>query len=260
VKRPIVAVCIAFASACANRAPARPTGTPTPDASAIEAFTAATRPCAGLKTVTAALRLSGRAGGERMRGTLHAGLAAPAAIRFEAVAPFGQPFFILAGTDNRATLLLPRDRRILADAAVPDLLERLIGVRLTASDLRHVITGCLADSPQPADGRAWSRGWRAVTLPGEITAYLREVAGATVVAAADFGRWRVDYRDHQGGFPRGVRIRSVDGESVDLSAAIDQLQTNVAIERRAFAVDAPPDAETMTIDQLRSVAPLRGAS
>jgi hypothetical protein len=208
--------------------------------------------------MTAALRLSGRVAGERMRGTLHAGLATPASIRFEAIAPFGQPFFILAGSDNRATLLLPRDRRMLSDAAVPDLLERLIGVRLTASDLRHVITGCLSDSPQPADGRAWSRGWRAVTLAGDVTAYLKDAAGVTVVAAADFGPWRVDYRDHRGGFPRSVRIRSEDGERVDLSAAIDELQTNVAIDDRAFAVEAPAGVEAMTIDELRSVAPLRG--
>ena len=82
--------------------------------------------------MTGALHLSGRAGAEKIRGTLHAGLEAPAAVRFEAIAPFGQPFFILAGRDNRASLLLPRDNRLLTDASVPALLERLTGLSLGA--------------------------------------------------------------------------------------------------------------------------------
>ena len=65
------------------------------DPTAVEAFNTATRSCVGLKTVTAEIRLSGRAGTERIRGTLIAALAAPASVRFEAVAPFGAPFFIL---------------------------------------------------------------------------------------------------------------------------------------------------------------------
>ena len=64
-------------------------------------------------------------------------------MRFEAIAPFGQPFFILAGRDDRASLLLPRDNRILTDASVPALLERLTGLSLGASDLRLILTGCL---------------------------------------------------------------------------------------------------------------------
>ena len=71
-------------------------------------------------TLTAELRLSGRAGDEKLRGTLHAGFAAPASLRVEALAPFGQPFFILAGRDNRATLLLPREDRVLRDAPVAE--------------------------------------------------------------------------------------------------------------------------------------------
>jgi hypothetical protein len=216
-----------------------------------------------VRTLTAELRLSGRAGSERIRGTLQAGLAAPAAIRVEAVAPFGQPFFILGGRDNRATLLLPRDNRVLPDAAVPDVLERLTGLRLAANDVRLIVTGCLTEQLEPTDGRRWSDGWQAVSLPGSsapdkpITAYLRPVGGAAQLVAADYGGWRVDYANHVNGFPRSVRLRSAGGTAIDITATIAQLSTNVSIPDRAFAIEAPPNAAVLTIDDLRSVAPLR---
>ena len=77
-------VCAMVLSGCAARIPPRPSGPETPDPSAIEAFNQATKACAGLKTLTAELRLSGRAGAERLRGTLHIGLAAPGDVRVEA--------------------------------------------------------------------------------------------------------------------------------------------------------------------------------
>jgi hypothetical protein len=192
--------CAAVVAGCAARAPARPAGAALPDAGAIAAFKQATGHCVGLRTTTGVLRLSGRAGSERVRGTLLAGLARPASLRVEAVAPFGQPVFILAGRDNRATLVLPRDNRVLLDEAVPDVLDRLIGLALTASDLHLLLAGCLGERQEPADGRAWPGGWRAVTVPvssasgaaagppeGDATLvlYLKQLGAAPVVVAAD---------------------------------------------------------------------------
>ena len=94
--------------------PARPPPIPT----AVEAF-APLRPrrAAGFRSIEGELALSGRAGGERVRGRVLTGLEAGGAVRLEAPAPFGAPFFILAGRDERATLLLPRERRVLKDTA-----------------------------------------------------------------------------------------------------------------------------------------------
>ena len=252
----VIAACAAVLASCAARPPARPNGTATPDPTAVDAFVRATQHCAGLKTATAELRLSGRAGGDRLRGTLHAGLAAPGSLRIEAVAPFGQPFFILAGRDNRATLLLPRDNSILKDAAVPDVFARLTGLALSATDLRLILTGCLTEAAKPGNGRAFSRGWRAVDLADGIVAYLRNIDGVPGIVAADHGQWRVDYGMHRNGFPRQVRIRSVAGD-VDMTAAIGQLEVNTEIVPRAFEIEAPPGATPITLDHLRAVVPLR---
>ena len=257
-----VVMCAAGLAACAARVPPRPTGAATADPTAIDAFTAATAPCKGLRSMSGALRLSGRAGTEKLRGTLLSGLDAPASIRFEAVAPFGAPGFILAGRDNRATLFIPRENRVLRDAEVPALLERLTGLNLSASDLRLVITGCLTESATPADGKTFAGNWQSVTLAGQgtsgaITAYLRPVNGTRVIVAADYGSWRIDYTNHLNGYPRSVRIRSAESGTIDLTAVVDQLEINAGIDPSAFTVTVPANAANMSLDDLRSVAPLR---
>ena len=253
---------IAFAS-CAARTPPRPAGTPAADPNAAAAFHAATSACRGFRSIEGELALSGRAGGERVRGRILTGLEAGGAVRLEAPAPFGAPFFILAGRDEKATLVLPREKRVLKETAVSAVLERLTGLSLGADDLRLIVSGCLVETPAPADGRQWPGGWQAVSVRGagssesapvsERVAYLRTVDGRPVVVAADYGQWRVDYSRHMSGFPRLVRIRS---DAVDITARVEQLEVNTQINPRAWSVDVPSDADPMTLDELRSIAPL----
>lgn len=160
-------------SACAARLPPRPVGTPSVDTTAVDAFTRATLACRGFRTLTGELSLSGRASGERIRGRVIAGLEAGGSVRLEGVAPFGAPVFILAGRAERATLLLPREHRVLPETAVADVLERLTGLALGADDLRLMISGCLVDDAVPSGGQQWPGGWQAVTLAADRVAYLR---------------------------------------------------------------------------------------
>jgi hypothetical protein len=249
--------------------PPRPTGAATSDPTAAAAFEAATASCRGFRSIEGELALSGRAGGERVRGRVLTGLEAGGAVRLEAPAPFGAPFFILAGKDEQATLVLPRERRVLKDTAVSALLERLTGLALGADDLRLIVSGCLVDRATPADGRQFPGGWQAVTIGPERVAYLRTVQGRPTLVAADYGPWRVDYSQHAGGFPRVVRVRSAAAPAkadarasadrtgeIDITARVEQLEVNTQINPRAWSVDVPSDADPMTLDELRSIAPL----
>ena len=196
-----------------------------------------------------------------MRGRILTGLESGGAVRLEAVAPFGAPFFILAGRAERATLVLPREHRVLKDTAVRDVLERITGLALSADDLRLIVSGCLVDKPTPSDGRQWGGGWRAVTIGPERVAYLRVQNGQPVLTAADYGPWHVDYSAHAGGFPRVVRVRRSVAQSggdtaIDITARVEQLQVNTQINPRAWIVEIPSDADPMTLDELRSIAPL----
>jgi hypothetical protein len=249
-------------SGCASRLPPRPSGTAGPDPTAVDAFTAATASCRGFRSIEGELALSGRAGGERVRGRVLTGLEAGGAVRLEAPAPFGAPFFILAGRNERATLLLPREHRVMKDTPVSDVLARLTGLSLGADDLRLIVSGCLVEKPQPIEGRQWPGGWQAVTIGPERVAYLRNVQGRPILVAADYGPWHVDYSQHAGGFPRVVRVRSAaarasaDPEAVDITARVEQLEVNTQINPRAWDVEIPSDADPMTLDELRSIAPL----
>jgi hypothetical protein len=249
-------------SACAARMPPRPSGTPGPDPTAADAFITATASCRGFRSIEGELALSGRAGRERVRGRVITGLEAGGAVRLEAPAPFGAPFFILAGRNEMATLILPRERRVLADTPVSAVLERLTGLSLGADDLRLVLSGCLVEKPVPADGRQWPGGWQAVTIGPERVAYLRSVQGRPVLVAADFGPWHVDYSQHMSGFPRVVRVRSAFAQPadrsgvIDITARVEQLEVNTPINPLAWKVEVPSDADPMTLDELRSIAPL----
>lgn len=245
-----------FVSACAAKLPPRPAGTATPDPTAAEAFAAATSSCKGFRSIEGELALSGRAGEERVRGRVLAGLEPGGAVRLEAVAPFGAPFFILAGRNERATLVLPRERRVLADTGVREVLDRITGLALGADDLRLILSGCLVEQAAPTDGRQWGRDWKAVTIGPDRVAYLRAQHGAPVLTAADYGAWHVDYSGHLSGFPRIVRVRRAGDNAIDVTARIEQLQVNTQINPRAWSVDVPSNADPMTLDELRSIAPL----
>lgn len=249
-------------SACAAKLPPRPVGTPTPDPAAAEAFVTATAACTGFRSIEGELSLSGRAGGERVRGRILTGLESGGAVRLEAVAPFGAPFFVLAGRNERATLVLPRERRVLKDTGVAEVLERLTGLTLGADDLRLILSGCLVERAEPTEGRQWGTDWRAVTIGPERVAYLRMQNGQPVVTAADYGPWRIDYSAHSAGFPRAIRIRNATGPrspgegGIDITARVEQLEVNTQINPLAWVVDVPSDADPMTLDELRSIAPL----
>jgi len=83
-----------------------------------------------------------------------------------------------------------------------------------------------------------------------------------VLTAADYGAWHVDYAGHASGFPRVVRIRTAAGPGspgeggIDITARIEQLEVNTQINPLAWAVEIPSDADPMTLDELRSIAPL----
>jgi hypothetical protein len=238
-----------------------PTGPGSPAADAADALTQATAVCRGVRTLTAEVAASGKVSGQRFRVRLSAGVAAPASARLEAVAPFGPPIFILAASNDEATLLLPRDDRVLQRGRSADVLDAVAGVPLSAADLHEVLTGC-APSVARAEGRELGTDWRLVNDATAGAMYLhREGADrpwqlVSVVRRA----WRVDYRDPLNGLPRAIRVTSVAGDripdaSFDVTLALSQVETNVPLGDEAFRVDVPRTAKPITLDELRHARP-----
>jgi hypothetical protein len=226
--------------------------------------------CMGVRTFTAELALSGRAGRQKLRGRVVAGFARPASMRLEGVAPFGPPAFILASSGGTTVLLQPRDSRVLRGARAEDVLGALTGVTLGPSDLQAILAGCVVPAPQAIGGRLHANGWASIDLMGGATLYLQSVgrtspkpgeggsgSPAWQLRAARRAGWQIDYPLWSGSFPQSVRLQSDDPAlMVDLTAALSQVETNTDLDATAFTVNVPNDADPITLDELRANGPL----
>jgi hypothetical protein len=231
-------------------------GIPLPDFRTI--YMQVSAPCAGVRTLTAEMALSGRAGRQRLRGRVLAGFARPSSMRLEGVAPFGSPAFILVARAENATLLLPRDGRVLRGAKPEDILGALAGVTLGPADLQAILTGCVVPVPQPTDARRHANGWASIDLVGGATVFLQPAAGGMwTLRAARRAGWQIEYPAWSGGFPQTVRLQSDQPTlMVDLTVGLSQIETNKALEDAAFTVNVPRDAEPITLDELGQSGPL----
>ena len=221
--------------------------------------------CDQVTTVTAEIGLSGKAGTQRLRGTLHTGFAPPESLRLEAVAPFGGPFFLLAGTGGRATLLLPREDRVLRDASASAILEALAGLDQTPSDLRAWIVGCPAATATIAIPAATALTgqppiWRAAARLWIHRVPASQAVGRTGwrLVAVIAGPLTVEFSEHAGTQPGRVRIRraaTANAAALDVRLALRQVERGVDLADAAFAIDVPANAVPITIEELRGSGP-----
>jgi outer membrane lipoprotein-sorting protein len=251
----------ALASACSAPLMKLPSGAGTTASDIAWALAQATGTCRTIRTLTAEVAVSGSAGGHRLRGRLSVGVAAPASARLEAVAPFGPPVFIFVATGDEATLLLPRDARVLEHGRPDAVLDAVAGVPLGAGDLRATLTGCAAEIAQP-QGVQLGDHWRRVRDANEGELYLHRAGGAqpwqlvTGVRRSLARAWREEYRDHQRGLPRSIRMVSIDsegrgGDAFDLRLTLSQVETNVTLDADVFRVQIPGSAAPITLEELR---------
>jgi hypothetical protein len=213
--------------------------------------------CRGVRTLEAELSLRGRVGGQRLSGRVISGFERPASMRLEGVPPIGQAVFILAAQGGTSVLLLPRDSRVVRGQPAEAILEALIGVNLAPGDLQAILTGCVVPDPMATAGRMHANGWASIDLQGGARLFLRRAAQWEVRAARRNG-WQFEYTTGQSRFPESVRLLSeTQTIPVDLTATLSQLEANVALSPEAFRVPVPPDAASMTLDELRQAGPLR---
>lgn len=230
-------------------------GVPAPEFA--QRFEDATRGCRDIRTLTAEAGLSGRVAGRRLRGRLQLGIGDPDALRIEAVAPFGQPMFILAARDGEGTLLLPRDREVLRGAPASAIVEALAGIPLSPSELRAVVTGCVSPSPSATGGQQYpDRALTAITLADGSIAFVQTADGATRIVAARKSGLQIEYGEYQNGLPRRVHLRRTGEVEAIITLDLSQVETGVTLGPEAFTVDVPKDARPISLEQLRQAGPL----
>ena len=230
-----------------------PSGPGSPASDFAPAYTQSRAACEGVRTLQAELGLSGRAAGQRMRGRVLAGLV-PGALRLEGVAPFGAPVFILVADGSRGTLLLARDRRVVRDADPDEILNALVGIRLSPDDLRAVLAGCVRAAGEATRARAFGADWLAVDLNAGGSVYLRRVGNAWRIVAGRYGDLEVDYTSFAGNRPSRVVLRAKD---LNLALALNQVEVNGDLPRdRLVALTIPDGVTTLSLEELRKAGPL----
>ncbi|MEO5896104.1 MAG: hypothetical protein ABIS06_10410 [Vicinamibacterales bacterium] len=257
--RTLAAACALAIAASACAPPSRPSlphGAGTPFPGFESAYQQATLECAGVRTITMELALSGKAGDTKLRGRINAGFAAPDDMVLEGLAPFGKPAFVLAARGADATLVLPRDQRVLRGAAPSAIVEALAGVVLTPAELRTAVAGCgLSVAATTRAGRSY--GNDSVALDSEAgTVYLRRSEGRWRLSAVVRDGLTIQYADFTGGRPATVFVRTA---VADLALRLSQTEINVPLDPRVFDIDVPQNAVPLTIEELRRAGPLGDA-
>jgi hypothetical protein len=238
-----------------------PSGPGTP-ADATSALSEATGVCMGVRTLSAEVAVGGSIRGERVRVRLLVGLAAPDAVRIEALAQFGQPSFVVAASGGEATVVLS-DHRVLERGPSDDVLDALTGLPVDAAGLRPLFAGC-SETPAIEDARRVGNDWFVVP-DGTSRLYLHRDASrapwrlvAVEHRSAGANAWRAEYRDFVEGLPQLIRLTSSEKARFDLRLALSQVAVNETLGDEVFRVRVPVDAVPITLDELRSSAPWAG--
>ena len=235
------------------------TGEPFPDF--LSAYHDATLECAAITRLSASIALSGRAGRTKLSARIDAGFAAPAQIRLEGyprVSFGGGPFFVLVSSGTDATLVMPRDRRVLRGAAPSVVLEALAGVALGPADLRALAAGCGLPVPVPASGRTAGADWTRIEA-GDTSIFLRRMSERWRVAGAIRAGLTVMYSDFAAGRPSTVHVTTAPDATragADLRLRLSQIEIDPVLDARVFEADVPRDAVPLTLEELRSSGPL----
>jgi hypothetical protein len=262
VGRALVLAAALSAAACGAPLLKLPTGPAAPASDGAETLASATAACSRVTNISVEAAVSGSVAGQRIRGRLLVGVVAPSSFYIEAPAPFGAPVFTLGVVDGDATLLLPRDRRVLEHGNPRDILEAVAGVPLDAADLRTTLTACpSADVLAGAAARAFGADWRELTTP-ERRVYLRRASQTATwqlvsMASQHPDGWRTDFDEFVDGLPRRVRLlRLSDSQQFDLRLVFSQVDARATLDPQTFRIAVPPGTQAITIDDLRAGGPL----
>jgi hypothetical protein len=258
VQSALLAAVMMWLAACAPRGLARltlPTGPGTPAPEYATAFATALTHCRDVRTFSAELALSGHAGAQKLRGRVLVGFA-EGALRLEALAPGGNPAFILVADGARGRLLLASDRRVLDGAPPADILDALVGIALDPDDLRALLSGCLRATTEATGARAYGAEWIVVDLAAGGTMYLRRASdGAWRLSAGSYAGLTVQYGDLASGGPSSIRISSAASSTrpdLDLMLGLSQVEANGDLPRdQLVALTIPPGTPPITLQELR---------
>jgi len=248
---------VLLGTGCAARVFTPPTGPSVLFAEAAEAWSQATTACRDAQRyVVSQMRVQGWVGSrdQPIARTMSGAVTRTDDIYLE-LRMFGSTVFQMGGATGQSVFVLPSETRVLR-APTRDIVAALTGLQWGGRELLDVLTGCVA----PPDGRvtgARTGAYLSVPLSASTTAWLREREGRWQVHAARISEWLVEYKAYQGAWPAEVRVTSTGATPLDLRFTLSQLHINVDLPPETFVVPVADHFLPMTLDELRSIGPLR---
>ncbi len=247
---------VVFATGCAARVFTPPTGPGEPFADAPQVWAQVTERCRGAQRYVAQLRVQGWVGSrdQRIAQTLNGAVTRTDDIYLE-LRILGSTAFQMAGAAGQATFVMPRDARGL-HAPTRDIVAALTGLQWGGRELIDVLTGCVATPAAVVTGERLGPDLQVAVAPG-TTSWLRERDGRWQIRAARTDRLLIEYRLHDGGWPSSVRVTATGEAPLDLQFSLSQIRINDVLDAGTFRLTVPDHYLPMTLDELRSIGPLR---
>jgi hypothetical protein len=249
----MAAACLLVGAAACGRAmfvPPKGPGTPLTDASTV--WDQATRSCRGATTYKAALRVSGRAGTQRIPPlSIETAVTSDSSIYMGATAA-GRSVFILAGNARQATLWLQRDERVVV-APAAEIVDAILGVSLPPERLLAILTGCVTRSFDVKSSEQFGKLAEVVTPDARV--FLAQEAAGWRTRAAEVDGFFVELVRETSSLPQKVFINTPVGREpkADVDVTASEAEMNGTIPVTFFSPPAgAKSAQPMTIGELRA--------
>jgi hypothetical protein len=251
---PLVLVIGLSAAGCGGYRFALPGGSPEAAASAASAWDEAARSCRDVRNYSATLTVSGHVGDRGVpKLTVFTGATSDGGIYLDGRYN-GAAMFELGGTAERATLVLHNDNTTVT-APADQVLDALVGLRMTPSRWLALLSGCVTTAPSSAIARGDRSGSELVVMLADARVLLDSASKRWRVTGGVFDHMTIEYRAFGADSPQRWTLASEPGASpavrLDVIAA-DPHVNDAKISTAGFTVIPPPGAVTITLEQLRA--------
>ena len=250
---------VAGGSACAAKRMTVPSGPRSAAPDAVAVWTDAAETCRAVRVYSSTVRVGGRVGGERIPAGLSiaSGFERSGRLRLEG-SFLGRLVFTLAGTPDRATLVLHREREFVIGR--PDrILGALFGAEVAPVDLLAILTGCVSfDGAVTGASRV---GDLVEITIGPARVYLQRVQGRLRPRLAFTAGLQADFTAFDARWPTEIRLWTEAGAAVpaELRLRIDAVATNdFTLPEAAFTVEVPAGATEVDVEALRRAVSRKG--
>ena len=223
---------------------------------ASEAWRTATASCKSAEQYTAALRISGRAGSQRIWRLAIDTAVTPTQIYMGATFS-GQPVFVLAGSAKDATLWLRREQRAVK-APAGEIIEAILGLRMTPDRLLALLTGCATRNLEITS--ATTHDAIVAVQTADTRVFLERQGTVWRTRGAQAEGFTVEFLWKTSNLPDKVWIESTPGREPAAKLDVSVSDPTISDPIPASVFNAPSgaaSAEPMTLEELRSAGSWR---